>query len=188
MVKATPPSTWDTWSLYSSDSTTTYRDKGTTGGGILVFTPDSAYGTSRWLKSRTTHPNDREPLHRLGICMRVCPTEVSAAPPPYSEIAKRRPMGNGTAETGCGAHVGKHRRGIDTPHKVNHSEPLRKRLTQTKRGGGLRNWVSRLEGSLVAPFYAWSMAEAQTGTGGEVRPSTPDRQAGGLTAGQKPAG
>ena len=32
------------------------------------------------------------------------------------------------------------------------------------------------------------MAEAQTGTGGEVRPSTPDRQAGGLTAGQKHAG
>jgi hypothetical protein len=31
------------------------------------------------------------------------------------------------------------------------------------------------------------MAEAQTGTGGEVRPSTPDRQAGGLTAGQKHA-
>jgi len=37
----------------------------------------------------------------------------------------------------------------------------------------------------VALFYAWSMAEAQaTGTGGEVCPSTPDRQAGGPMAGR----
>jgi len=39
----------------------------------------------------------------------------------------------------------------------------------------------------VALFYAWSTAEAQaTGTGGEVCPSTPDRQAGGPKAGRGP--
>ena len=36
----------------------------------------------------------------------------------------------------------------------------------------------------MALFYAWSTAEAKaTGTGGEVCPSTPDRQVGGPMAG-----